>query len=542
MANLPVRNLGGAGIVSDIHPYDLPPNALSAGVNIRFENGKITRGPVMRLVHEYADDFAPVYCFTIPPVSGNAEEIVAVNEDGSEITSVVGATVTDLTPDPPVDLGTVEDSYTHTFLGNVSYLNRRTAVPLQKQAADARFEPLTAWDEDWRCGTLRSYKDFLVALNVRKGAVEYPTMVKWSDIAGFGGPPASWDETSTTNSAGENILNEMREPIIDGLSLRDNFVIYGSSEVWLMSYIGGNFLFQFRKLYESAGVINQNCVVQIDGLHYVFDRNDIWVHDGVTKKSIIHGLNKDYVFASLITPRIDKCFVSHDPRLNEIHFCYPSGDRLVGFVGPTSGCNRAAVYNYKRETWTFYDMPNVTAGTLSSIATGDTYETPGEATFEEYGGNYLATDDEEQRHSIFVGRLDTGQGLTKNRIYGLDLLTGGRLPKPIEYEALKPAFAERVGIDIDEQGVPLNTYKAIHAIYPQLEIEGSTNVEFQFGANHLSTGQPPWSDRIEFDPREETQVDCREAGRYLAWRLHYDGIGDFGFSGLDARVTMRGKQ
>lgn len=541
MPNLPVRNMGGAGIVSDIHPYDLPPNALSAGVNIRFENGKIARGPVMRRVYEYEDTFEPVYCFSIPPISNGAESIIAVNATGEKIVSVTGSTIEDLTPDDN-DVGNIEDSYTHTFLGNVAYLNRRSFLPLQKRPADLKFAPLTAWDEDWRCGALRSYKDFLIALNVRKGAVEYPTMVKWSDVAGFGSPPASWDETSTTNSAGENILNEMREPIIDGLSLRDSFIIYGSSEVWIMDYIAGNFLFRFRKLYESVGVLNQNCVVQVDGLHYVFDRNDIWVHDGATKKSIIHGLNKDYLFESLVSKHIDKCFVSHDPRLNEIHFCYPSGDRLTGFRNPETGCNRAAVYNYRRETWTFYDLPNVTGACLSSIASGETYTTVPDVSYEEIGGNYLATDDEEQRHAIFVGRISPDQGLTKNRIYGLDLLTGGRLVKPIDYEALKPAFGERIGIDIDEQGVPLNNYKAIHAMFPQLEIEGQTNVEFQFGASHVSTGQPPWGERIAFDPRNETQVDVREAGRYLAYRFYYDGIGDFGFSGLDARVVIRGKQ
>src|SRR3546814_9186284 len=75
-----------------------------------------------------------------------------------------------------------------------------------------------------------------------------------------------------SNSAGDNIINEMKVEIIDGLSLRDSFIIYAKNEVWTMDYIGGNYLFRWRKIYDKVGILNQNCVVQVDGLHYVLDR------------------------------------------------------------------------------------------------------------------------------------------------------------------------------------------------------------------------------------------------------------------------------
>jgi len=535
--------MGGTGIISDIPPYDLPPNALSAGVNVRFENGKITRAPVFKEVHEYTDDdFTPVFAFSIPPISNGAEDIVAINQDGSQILSVIGQTVLDYTPLVPYTLGSVDDTYTHTFLGNVAYFNRKTSVPFQKRPSDLTFAPLENWDDDWRCGALRSYKDFLIALNVRKGAVEYPSMVKWSDLSSFGGPPPSWDVASTTNSAGENILNEMREPLVDGLSLRDSFILYGSTEVWIMDYIGGNFLFRFRKLFKESGVISANCAVEIEGLHYVFGKNDIWLHDGTTKKSIIHGTNRDYVFKNLVGLHANRCFVSHDPKLNEIHFNYPSSDPLVAFEDPTTGCNRSAVYNYKRDTWTFYDMPNVTAFCLAGIASGSTYETDPTLLYPDASDDYLPTDDEKEQHCMFVSRIDDGMGLTKNRILGLDLATRGKLDRDVSSEALKEAFAERTFMDLDESGAPIVSYKALHEIYPQLELEGDALPEFQFAASHFSKGSLTWSTRQTFDPAVDYKLDVREAGRYLAWRLYYDGTNDFGFSGLDARVTQRGHQ
>lgn len=543
MPNLPVRNMGGSGVITDIHPYDLPPNAISGGVNIRFENRKITRGPVFREVHEYAAGFEPSYLFSIPPVVEGNDQIIAVASNGSSILSLTGgSTVVDLTPTTPPVIAT-ELPWTHTFLGSVAYLNHKDSVPLQKAVSDAKFLPLTAWPTNFRTRALRSYKDFLIALGVSKAGTEYPTMVKWSDIAQFGGAPASWDPTSTTNSAGENIINEMKTPIIDGLTLRDSFIIYCENEVWLMDYIGGNFLFRWRKLYDRAGIINSNCVVQVDGLHYVFDRHDIYVHDGASKKSICHGKVKDFIFDGIMQDKRHLCFVSHDPNLNEIHFNYPSGDAVVGFHNPTTGCNRAAVYNYLNETWSFYDLPNVTATANANIPLGISYDSLGTATYRDIGGSYRVSGDSQEQHVLFASRTDAGQGITKPRILGLDLLYGGRLVKPVCTEVLRPAFAERIGIDMDEEGAPLPSYKVIHTIYPQLGLQGDQAVTFQFGASDIVDQSPVWTGDLPFDPRVNSKVDTgRVAGRYLGWRLRYSGYGDFSFSGMDAKMTARGRR
>ena len=543
--NISARNLGGVGIVSDINSYDLPPNAVSAGVNVRFENGTISRSPVMRRVYEFAGTYAsftPSYMFSIPPLAAGAEALINVAADYTKIYSVTGVTIADLTPAGILGTGATDQPYTHTFLGNVAYLNRSTTIPLVKRQADATFISLPNWGASDRCKAMRSYKDFLVALNVTKAGVDYPTMVKWSDITPFGSYPPSWTST-TTNSAGENVLNEMRGPLLDGRSLRDTFFLYGQNEVWVMSYVGGDFIFDFRKRFESVGVINTNCVVEVDGFHYVFDKNDIYKHDGSTKDSIIHGKNKDFLFQSLKKDLAYLCFTHHDPKLNEIRFCYASGDRLVGFNNPTTGCNRAAVYNYRRDTWSFDDAPNVVAATSASIATGQTYDSVGTTVYQSIGGTYLGDGDQAERHSLFLSRSDALQGITFNRILGLDLLTGGRLSRPIEPEALKDAFIERVGIDLDEKGFSLASFKSFLGFYPQLSIRGgATQVKYQFGASTFTGAEPVWNTPQTFDPVTQNKLDVRVAGRYLSYRLYHSGITDFRFSGYDMRLTKRGKQ
>lgn len=545
MPNLPVRNLGGAGIISDIHPYDLPPNVFSAGVNVRFENGTVSRGPVYRDVTNLTaedPDFDPSYLFPVPTISTGAESLIAVSKDYGTIYEILGETITDVTP-TAVDVGDTQEPYNHAFLGGVTYLNRRSNVPFQKTSADAEFVPLTAWDEDWRCSSLRPYKDFLVALNVKKGAFDYPSMVKWSDLTQYGSAPADWDHTSTTNSAGETVLNQMRGGLVDGQILRDTMMLYGEHEVWAMTYIGGTFIFDFRKRFDDIGVMSSNCVVEVDGQHFVFDRNDIIVHDGASKRSIVHGKNKDFIYGGLVRDLQSMCFVTHNPRLNEIWFCYPSRDRLTGFANPSTGCNRAYVYNYRRDVGTFYDLPNVTAACNGVVATGLTYEDTAPTPYNEMGGTY-GDESETERHHLFLSGLDASQGITASRIVGSDLIATGRLPRPIVPELLKDAFVERIGIDLDEQGAAISAYKSLLKVYPQIAVTDAVNggSTFQFGANDVSASSPSWDTPQSFNPVTDYQISVRKAGRYLAHRLKHSGLSDFSYSGFDALLTVRGKR
>ena len=499
---------------------------------------------MFREVHDLPSDFSPSYLFSIPPVTEGNDALVSVNSTGSSMLSLTGGTtVVDVTPDAPHTVNT-EFPWSHTFLGAIAYLNQKDGVPLMKGQQDLKFLPLTAWDPTHRCAALRGYKDFLVSLGVSKAGTEYPTMVKWSDFATFGTPPTSWATDDPTNSAGENIINEMRTPIVDGLTLRDSFILYCQSEVWAMDYIGGNLMFRFRKLYDRRGVINQNCVVQVDGLHYVFDRSDIYVHDGSsTPRSICDGLVKQFIFDNIQNDKHQLCFTTHDPKLGEIYFAYPSNDSLTGFASPETGCNRIAAFNYREGMWSFYDAPNVIGAASSSIPAGISYSDMAAVGYDSTSAIYRIEAQDRETHTVFASGKDVAQGITANRLLGIDLLTRGRLDKPVCLETVKPSIVERTGLDLDEGGVPLPMYKVVHTIYPQLGIEGVEGVSFQFGCSDVVGSDPAWSSLLPFDPRLSAKVDTgRIAGRYLAWRLTYSGTGDFAYSGFDAKITSRGRR
>ena len=541
MTTFPVRRLGSSGIVTDTHPADIEDvGTFTAGVNVRFANGRVTRAPVARKITDLPHD--PGHLLAIPPSSSGTDQVVSIEYDYSTLYRLNGSTWEDLTP--PGHVGSAGDQViTSCFLGGISYVNRESHVPLMKSNGDSTYLNLTAWEAGDRCKVLRAYKDQLIALGVTKAGAYYPTMVKWSDFATFNLPPLSWDPTSTTNSAGENVVNEMQHEIVDGLALRDAFIIYCSGSVWQMNYIGGNNIYDFRRLYDEVGILSPNCVVQVGGLHYVFDRNDIYVHDGAgSPRSIADAKVKDFIFNALDYAKAHLCFVTHDARLSEIRFSYPSGDRLTGFMNAETGCNRQAVFNYSNGTWTFYDVPNIVGACKAALISGDTWHTDMDVTFDEVGGQWMTSEGDEDRHQMVAGRADTAQGLTASRLYGVDLITGGRLAQPVHPETLKPAFLERIGIDMDAMGKNLAQYTNLQAIWPQMSIDVPSEAYWQFGATDNVNAQPLWSAETSFDPTSESRIDINEAGKYLAYRYGLRGQGDFILSGFDVQLIVRGRR
>ena len=128
--------------------------------------------------------------------------------------------------------------------------------------------------------SIRAFRSFLVALNVTRGGVSYPRVVKWSTEAGIQGVPSSWNETTSTVDAGEYELADTKGDILDGLQLRDTFMIYKEDATYSMSFVGTPFIFSFRQLSPTIGAISKNCVAEFDGGHAIFGKGNFYINDG----------------------------------------------------------------------------------------------------------------------------------------------------------------------------------------------------------------------------------------------------------------------
>ena len=536
MPNLPIRDLGSVGVITDVDPFSLPLNAYTRAKNVRFDQGNIRRSPGFRDVSSITG-FTPVFTYGLYNATGY--DTVVIVADNFDIHEYSNGTVTlDYNSGASTSIAQV----TATSLANVQYLNREDLAPIYRTPAMNNFATLANWPSGYTCASLRSYGDFLIALNTDEGGSAFPTRVRFSDIALANNPPSTWDETDVTKSAGFNDLAQMTTPIIDGQTLGSNFLIYSSDQVWLMEFVGGTFIFNFRKLFNDAGIINQNCVIEVEGKHYVFDQDDIYVTDGVSIQSIVDGRVKEYIFSGIDTSAFNKCFVQFDQAREEIYFCYKSSDDMAEFTNG-DGCNRAAVFNYRSNTWSFMDIPNVYSGTSANVSTVATYDST-TLTYDVAGGTYASQDAGFDRHILMLGQLSTTDGLTAHRIYGLDGIDeNSALSSPLNTVATKGIKLERIGIDLDEMQLPLTGYKNIRKMVPQFSTVASDKTfNVSMGAADLATGVPVYDQTYNFDTSTEYKIDSRSSGRYLSYKIETDTKKDFAVSGFDFDVVATGRR
>ena len=402
MPNLPIRGLGSVGVVTDVDPYNLPINGFTRGKNVRFHEGKVSHGPVFRDVAAGNQLTNPVFVHGVQAATGY--DTVLVVTDEFDINEFSNGVFTQRYAGNS-QLNTTE--ITATTLANVTYVNRSDRVPVHRTAATSTFTDLSNWPSTLRATSLRSFGDFLIAMNTTESGVEHPNRVRFSTTALSNQVPSTWDETDVTQSAGFNDLVQMETPILDGATLGSNFLIYSSDQVWLMEFVGGTFIFNFRKLFDDAGVMSQNCIVEVEGKHYVFDFDDIYITDGNTRQSICDGRVRDYIFNGIDYSKRGECFVLHNANLEEIYFCYHTGDDLA-LVEDGDKCNRAAVYNYKEDTWSFYDLPNVVGGSVANISSVQSFDSVEPTlTYANAGGSYLSQESEFKRHALMVSKKTT---------------------------------------------------------------------------------------------------------------------------------------
>lgn len=534
MPIVPIRDLAKYGVIADVDAFNLPPQAFSMAVNARFADGSIQRGPLLRTVNPLALDY-PRFVTTYEPAAVSASLMVAYR-DGT-VSQFSGGAEADVSITGYMPTNS-EAKFTATVLSDVVYVNREDRVPWALKPSDSEFQELDNWDADWTCKLLRSCGGALVALNVTKGAVAYPTMVKTSEFAESGDVPSDWDETDPTNNCTENVLAEMVGEINDASLLGDVLCIYSRNETWFMTPDSSNNVFNYRRASFRAGSISANCSIEVDGYQYVIGPNDIWRHDGVQKESIADGRVRKFVFRDLNTTQAHRCFVKHNVYLNELYFHYVSNDSYCHFSQEDgAGCNRVAVYNLTNGTWTFYDVPYVFgADSIEASSAVLTYATA-TLTYDEVSSSYSDLNDTSKKSLVYAAGVSDDLAAV---LYALDLDGPDSLVNlPPALDAIGPVRLYRDGIDVDELNAELRGMKLIASIYPQGRLADSDQLmSFSFGASDGFNLPVTYTDPQTYNGADLYKLDFNTAGRYLAMNVTYDAIKWFSLTGFDLDLEI----
>lgn len=349
MAIQHIPQVGQYGVNKDLSQHELPVNVWTDASNIRMLDGYVYSAPGYVQIYD-PPTVAPYHVLPVN-VSGARYWIYA---GAGTIYAVNGATHTNLTRSVGGDYSGSPNAWTSCSLSGVPILNagNETDPPQYWDLNIGHpFAALTNWPASTYCKSLRALKNYLVALNVTKSATNYPYMVKWSHPADPGSIPSSWDQTDATKDAGEYDLAAGGDIIVDGLPLRQSLMIYKQQSTWRMDYTGGTYVFAFAPVLGTSGCLTRNCIVELDGAHFVVTGSDIIIHDGQTATSILDKQTRRHFFANLDSTYYTRTFVAKNPYFNELLVCYCTAGNSVP--------NRALVWNYVDKTVSFRDMPSV---------------------------------------------------------------------------------------------------------------------------------------------------------------------------------------
>lgn len=347
--NIPVTGLGQVGLVTDQPHNELPLNAWTDVRNVRFRNGAVER--TAGHVEMFAGSlFAPEWLLNV--ASGSVPLWLYAGVNGVGATD--GAVHTNITRASGAYSTTPGIGWTGTLVEDIPVINNGFDPPQMwnKPALSTKLANLTAWPNNVSANTLRGLKRYLIAFDVTKAGVRFPTMIKWSHQSPSGQVPLSWNEADETGDAGEWTLPAVGGYLVDAVPLRDALFLYKEQEGWLMQYVGGTRVFDFIRKFNNVGLLTRRCAVEFfAGQHFAFTGDDVVVHDGQNAESIMTERVKAVIEDRIDPENFHRCFVSVNYQRNEVWLCFPE----KGQTWPT----KALTWAWKRNIWGLRDLPQV---------------------------------------------------------------------------------------------------------------------------------------------------------------------------------------
>ena len=377
------------------------------------------------------------------------------------------------------------------------------------------FMELRNWPSGNKCKSIRAFRTFLVGLNWTR-TNEEPRLVKWSTEASQGSPPSTFDEADATLDAGEYELSDTPGDIIDGLPLGDTFIIYKDDSIYIMNYVGTPYIFSFKLLSPTIGLLSKEAVAEFEGGHFFMGNSDLYVCNGQTVTPMLSNKLRRTVFDEMNGDYYLKCFVAADYVRNEMLACYPTGSSAVP--------NKALIWNWKDNTFSFRDIPDlshINSGIveITAGATWDAASLTWNANSDPWGAtNY----DNVVKNLVFADVTNT-KIFRDNKGNKKDTVT-------------MDAYIERTGYDLgDPQSV-----KFVSAVYPQLEVSGNNTVDVWVGRQMSTEGGVTWEGPTAFNPSTQSKVSCRISGKYFGIKVKSDTDVDWKLHGLTFEVQQRG--
>ncbi len=498
-------NLNRFGIIADMAPHLLPPEAWSGGANVRFTDDGVE--PVYGYVQVFgALSVVPESVFNVPAIGASYWIYVSLTK-AYVYDSGVHSNITRQTASVDVDYtASAGKAWQATIFGGIPILNNYSDVPQYWTAVNPsnKLANLTNWPSTLRAKIVVGFGPYLVALNLLDSTTLLPSAVQWSHKADPGTLPASWDYSDPTVDAGRLQLTDAKGgEITDALLLGNQLVVYKEFSTHLIRFVGGQDILSPDLIFANSGILAAKCacLYKKGTRHFVVTANDIITH-AATKDSIefiADSKVRDEIFSDLDPDNYTTAFCFENEALSEVVFAYPT----AGNVYP----NKAAVWNYKadRNNWSFRDWVGESADIGDVPDTTEVIWNNATPTWDTNAETWSS----QARLQIAVSSRANSKIYQHNTGYTFDGMAA-------------VAYVERIGIAIDSKdrmGNPkasISSVKQLSRLWPR--VEGDVTFKVKVGAHDKPDAPVVYEPEVEFDPEVDEYVDSIAVGKLIAVR------------------------
>lgn len=500
------------GVAPDLIPQDAPAEVWNTAQNVWFKNGEAVRAIGDRPTLPTART-PLVLIFTRSVGTGYW---VYATEAG--IYAHDGAVEYDITPAGgwAVGAGAV---CTACVLSGIVYLNASSRDPvLWAGNPVVPAQPLPDWPAGGRCLSLRAHKNFLFGVGF---VSEGDQRVRWSDAAAPGEAPQAWTPAAD-NLAGYIDLAPLWSPCREAETLRDDLLVYKEESIWGLRFVGGNAVFQARKLFSEHGIAQTGalCSGPNDEHLFVGDDGDVYLTDGTAVRSVLDGRAQRAFYADFTSAARDAVFSCAALSREKLGLVvYPSASSTAGSL--------CLVYDFVGGDIGFREMPQVLCAAegqaLLDVGELNTWDGDPEAwqsdrTLWNEVAPASSVDD------VVIGGA-FGFRLISDPAAG-DFVTG-----PVE------ALLGKSGIAFgDPQRRKLAT-----RLWPKVTGAPGDVLRFRVGGQEVTGGPVSWAPEVAFTLGAPGPLDCFVEGRYLSLQVASSGGSPWRLGSLDVEFRGVGK-
>lgn len=468
-------------IAPDLMPPDAPLEVWSSVSNVAFHNGE------SRSINSDKEFFggSTTYGRTITYVEPNDTGYWVLG-NASGIYAYDGSATYDITPASWTG-STAGSTWTSTVINGLAVINCSARDPVYWDGNPANIcVPLPDWPSGGRCLAMRAHKNFLFAIGMTS---EGGQRVRWSDAAEAGVIPQEWSPTAS-NLAGFVDLSPMLSNCLDGMTLRDDFLIYKDQSIYAATFIGGSAVFSFRQMFAEAGIAGSNAVTRGPNDEHLFigSTGDVYLTDGVNVQAVLDGRAQRFFYSDFQNPT-DAVYsaVTLDREKMGI-LAYPK-------AGDSTGTT-ALLYDFPSGDISFRDMPNVNAmcsgRALEQVTSQNDWDNDSQ-TWNNDGTTWT--------NSISAGgTVNDVLMATTSKIY---VMEGGELAQKASMEKAGLAF-----------GNPQRR-KTVVRLWPKVVGTEGDTITFRVGGQDTVGGPVTLGPSLTFTIGSEDPIDCFAQGRFI---------------------------